>query len=669
MPAVLPALLAALFTGWCGTLIGGVSWTAAAASQLILLSIAVAAGGEWPDPLRLGRWGRWLPLALVVVVAASLLASPVPRAGRVGVLLLPSYLILPAMVARAWRDDRPRAIGTRALAVAVAAIAAWSLLAWRAGATPRPAAPLGHHLLLSAWLITLLPLALLPAAARGRWRWLGWAAGAPALAAVGAGRSLHAVLALAVQGALWLLASRRRPRRGVAWVAAAALVLLLAAGLPRLVRVARGEDPSARARATYATAALKGFAARPLLGWGPGATPWTAARFLDPVPGVNPPGEAVGELHSLPLQLLYELGLAGALAAAALVACFLARRRRELAAGDSPLALAGLLGLAGAAVCALGSAAIAVTALPVAAAIAAGAALATRQERQVAASVRAIAVPPSRRLPPAPAVYAALAATLLLPLDVAHRRYDRALTAHTRTATAALPQTVRAELLQAVRWDPAFPLYRARLAAHHERSAGARAAAAGEALRAARAAGAVAPLWTLAGALGASGAAEGWVEEALLRACALAPLEPLPPFYLSLFNPQSPDAPARAARALAAEPRLAAALAWEGRPELFAAALREIETWRGLDAGWRESLVRAAPSPAARRGAVAWIEYGREGAAAPFSPYLFRRRPWPAPLVRVPVRARLLPRLALPPATALTTTARKAFADKGCVAR
>jgi len=37
------------------------------------------------------------------------------------------------------------------------------------------------------------------------------------------------------------------------------------------------------------------------------------AAFLQPVPGVNPWGEAVGELHSLPVQIGYETGATGLL--------------------------------------------------------------------------------------------------------------------------------------------------------------------------------------------------------------------------------------------------------------------------------------------------------------------------------------------------------------------
>ena len=74
---------------------------------------------------------------------------------------------------------------------------------------------------------------------------------------------------------------------------------------------------------------MRGFTARPILGWGPGSAPWTAAAFLDPVPGVNPWGESVGELHSLPVQLAYELGITGFLLAGGIAILFFVRRIAE----------------------------------------------------------------------------------------------------------------------------------------------------------------------------------------------------------------------------------------------------------------------------------------------------------------------------------------------------
>src|SRR6476646_3891026 len=111
MLALLPALLAALFGAWCGTLSGGATAAGAAAAALALLGTLVAAGVPLPDPLRLGRAGRLLPPALGLAAAGSAWASPAARAGWVGLLLLPAFLVLPAAVGRCWRGEPARRRG------------------------------------------------------------------------------------------------------------------------------------------------------------------------------------------------------------------------------------------------------------------------------------------------------------------------------------------------------------------------------------------------------------------------------------------------------------------------------------------------------------------------------------------------------------------------------
>ena len=228
------------------------------------------------------------------------------------------------------------------------------------------AMPLGQHNLLASWLVILLPLALLTAREPGIWRWLGLAGGILPAVTILATLSLAGNLALAAEALIALVWIVRR-RRSWAW---GLIPLVLVAGLglwsqrARIASIVAGQDLSMRGRAVYYEGALEGFRARPVLGWGPGSAAWTAAAFFDPVPGVSPVGESVGELHSLPLHLAYELGAVGLIVALALGAAFLARRISEM--GQDPLRFAGLVGLCGAAVASLGSAALAVTALPVA---------------------------------------------------------------------------------------------------------------------------------------------------------------------------------------------------------------------------------------------------------------------------------------------------------------
>src|SRR4051812_15576371 len=535
MYGFIPPLLLALFGAWCGTFAWGPSWQASAAGALALLGSLLWIAPSWRDPLRLGSAGRLLPWALWIAAAASAWASPVPRAGWVALILLPAFLVLPAVVERCWRREEDRRRGLRALALTVAGVSLWALVDWLALGSPRPAMPLGHHNLLAAWLVILLPLAVLPAREPGPWRFLGLAAGGLAAGTVLASRSLAGCAALGVAALLALGLRTGRSRQWRAWLALLAAALLLSLlQLPRVSRIVAGADTSAQARGAYLAAGVQGFQARPLLGWGPGAVPWTAAAFLDPVLRANPWGESVGDLHSLPVQLGYELGLTGLLLVGGIGVLFSVRRVAEREEGRDPaLLLGGLLGLGGGAVAALGSGAVAVTALPLAAAVAAGAALAGSgrgKERSPRLPVR---------------IYALAALAALAPLELARWHYDRGRIAD----SLGKPRVAEAELAAAARLDPRFPLYPMRLALLRARRPEERGPAAALALGAARLGGAAPSLWLVAGVLGYA-AQEPWAGTALEKACALDPLDPFPPFYAMLVRRAESDAPAQGAQAL-----------------------------------------------------------------------------------------------------------------------
>jgi O-antigen ligase len=694
-----PALAAALFGAWCGTFWGAATFAGAVAGEAVLLAAALWAGLPGLDPLRLGRAGRLLPLALLITIAASAWASPVPRAGRTALILLPAFLLVPAAVARCWADEKARRVGLRALSAAVGLLALASVLAIPFLHTRRAAMPLGHHNLLAAWLALLLPLGVLPVRERTRWRWLGWGAGLAALAAVAASRSLAGALAVAVEGSLAALLVLRPPPglRGEATAPAGqerricpprdqalaslsprrtapgepasarpalrpasrgpirlrrlvlagltlAALLLLALQLARLAKIGEGTDRSTRARLVYLRGGWEGFRESPVLGWGPGSTPWTVAAFLRPEPGYSPPGEVVGDLHNLPLQLLYELGIPGGLLSLGLVTVFVRRRLADLPmAEDRPLLLASLLGLAGGAAASLASAAVAVTALPLAAALAAGASLAALPPRPVTPH-RGLALP-----------YALAAALVLLPAERARLHYDRAI--------AAPPDLARRHLAEAVRLDPSFPLYPARLALIEDKTPRGRAASAALSRQAAEGAPGVSLFWLLAGLEGGK-ARQPWAESALRRACALDPLAPFPPFLLVVLDPGSPEAPTLAARALFAQPSLAAATFWDGRQALVARAITEIHTWRGVDPGHRLALAEVTTRIAAQPGTGAQTWLGQEIDRSSFLSLAlnaFRRRPWPADWQVTRVWGKPLAAIALPPATALPTTEPGAF--------
>ena len=659
MARLVPALLLALTAGWCGTFAGGATAFGSTAFLGLLLLVLFWIGAPWQDPLRLGGLGSPLPLALWAAVALSQLASPLPRAGRIAVVLLPAFLWLPGVVERCWPWQDERRHGLRAVSAVAAAIAAWALTDAVAYGGGRAAMPLGHHNLLAAWLVTLLPLSWLPARDKSAWRWLGWGSAALAAAAVLASRSWLGALALALQGTavLYLLIRSTskvsgRKRRWLLALAPLALTALIAIALPRAGRMLSGTDSSAQARTVYAEAALEGFAARPLQGWGPGTAAWTSALFLDPRPGVNPWGEAVGELHSLPLHLLYEIGAAGLLLAVLTGLLFVGERWSERAqARDRPLLLAALLGLAGAGVMALGSGALAVTALPVAVAVVAGAALAALPERELDFTF------PVR-------LYAVLAALALFPLVLAHWHYDRAVFA----AAGDRPGEASGALSRARDLDPEHPLYRMRLALLQTEETGDKARLARDARYARDAAedgGAVASFWLIAGILGQS-AGEPWAPSVLETACALDPLDALPAWYLSLALPAGEKAARMGGYALLAEPRLLAATAWEGHPERLPPALEEVRRWRGVDAGWKEALLAASGS-VERRGPTGFLQLEIDTVPAlALSLHTFRRRPWPTLWPLVEVREAAAHRLDLPPATTLPATSPDAVEAVGC---
>jgi O-antigen ligase len=650
--ALFPAFLLLLFGGWCGTLFWGASAAAGATSALVLLGALVVAAPSWRDPLRLGEIAVALPPALWVWCLACAELSPVPRAGRVGLLLLPAFLALPAVVARCLRDETARRVGARALALVVLAIAAWAIVDWQALGAPRPAMPLGHHNLLAAFLVALLPAAALPGGEPGRWRYAGWGAAAVALAAILASRSLAGGAAVVTEAVFfWVGGSRRAPsrvRRLPAVAAAVVIALALVGGIvtPRFRGLISGEDSSLRARSTYWQAGWRGFLARPLSGWGPGSTAWTLSPFLERIPGVNPPGEVVTELHDLPLALAYELGVPGLLLGVALPLAFLRRRWAERTEGPDPAwTLAGCAGIAGLAVAALGSAALSVTALPCAAAVVAGVALAGTQvpEDSERHGGRLVIL-----------VYALAALAVLTPILWAQRDYGRAL----GLVRAGDARGARAALDRAAALDPRFPLYPLRAALLASADPASYAAAADLAHRAAGEAVSLPLAWEVAGILGHS-AALPWAGAALARAESLDPMSPFPPFYRLLGETDARRAAELGARALLAEPRLALSCAWETRRPLLARTLEEVRVWPGVDAGWKEGLLAEVASaravPPAERVRLALVLDG--DAATSVSLLAFRRSPWPlrwalVTLCREAAGPALPPALTLPGASA-----------------
>lgn len=669
----LPALVLALLSFVSGTFQAPLVPWAVAVGHLALCGLAALAGEGWRDPLGLGPRG-WIPIGgLAVWIVASTLASPVPRAGRLVLVLAPVFLLVPAAVARCWQGSEGRRRGPRAVAWVVLAVASWALVDLLRSGDERAAMPLGQHNLLALWLVALLPLAVLhPGDGGFVGRGLRLAAGGLGVSALVATRSLAGVAGglVALSWILWRWSREQgvaqRIRRLLLPAAVVLSGLCLAWPLPRVLDLVAGEDASFAARQGYWEAGWRGISEHPLLGWGPGSTPWTVARFLAPRPGVHPSHDVVADLHDLPLQLAWELGLPGAILTLGLFLAVLAwgwaapTDRGGLA--STRLATAGEAGWLGAMVAGLGGLPLAVHALPLALALLLGTLRAGREPEAEASSSGARSYRPSWWVPLA-------ALFFLLPVDLAQGLYDRAVlraTGGDEMSADAEGGSPAAELRRASALDPGFPLYRARLAWLEADAAEPLGLgwSARRARRAAEDAHSVAALWLKAGVL-AQEADEPWARTALLEACRLDPLGAMAPYRLALYGDREPLAELWAAHALVAEPRLLAAEDFRRRPALLRVASDRVRLTEGIDRGWRARFAEAAEAA---------LDYGRlhaggqkarlqrlvltldqEAAQSP-SLYTFRRRPWPTRLISVALHADLVETLDLPPATRLDTT-------------
>lgn len=672
MRPLLPAALLALFTWWSGTFTAGAEAVPVAVGTGALL-VFVAATGVGADPLRLGR-RRWILLALLVVATgASWALAEVSRAGRSAVLLLPAFLALPGAVARCLPRERELGRGAEAVALVAGITGIWGLVDRAVGEAERAAAPLGHHLLLGEWLVLFLPLAWWAASRkRGRARLrkaVGWSAVGAVIAAIVATGSIACLAALAVQ--LVVLARRRSSR-----ISAAVAVGIAVAAIPVLGvldGVVERITSSWQARLTYWEAGVRGWLERPFLGHGPGSTGWTIGEHHLPVPGVNPPGELVSDLHSVPLGILYETGAVGAVLVG-LVGVFLVLGIRGGIAGrDDGLGdAATAIGLGAATALTVGVT-LGTSAVWAGAGIVLGFVLSPAAASTEPASARV--PPPARRGRLGWTIYAVAASLALAPLFLARWHYERALEAE------SIGEVERRVAL-AIEADPSFPLYRLR-SALYARSPRAAAIAAD---RATELAPGVAAFWLVAGDRAASVGLSG-ADELLGRACLLDPLAATAPMLLALDEADGPitfdETAARdgagasrarsAARALLAEPGLVASPHFD-RVSVRRRVAAAIESWPGVDAGWRRAMVERLRVPPLDAPAddeyVATIDDPRGGASESFSLVLFRRPPWPGALTAVPVRGEVFEAVALPAATRLPSTEPAALLgpDRGCSA-
>ncbi len=630
-----------VFSGWAGTFFGGAfgDWTLI--GHLALLLFVAAFGEIWPDPLRLGRSGNMLLLAFVATVMVSHVVSPVARAGTMSLILLPAFVMVPSAVVRCWATAEQRKLGLKSMAVVVAIIAGWSLFSWWQLETPGTSLPLGHHNLLAAWLLVLLPVVSALWRDGGADRLLASVALVLGSTALILTESLGAAVAVAVI-ALWAATRNRWGRIGL--IIAAALLVLQS---PRLAKIVAGADFSTIARLSYLQAGWKGFMERPAVGWGPGAASWTISEHFRPLPGIHPPDQVVADLHSAPLQIAYELGIVGLLLAVGLGIVWVVRRRR-VQPQDPGLWRGAFLGLTLLALVSCVGRMMAISALPLAAALVAGMVLSAEGVPRTA----------SRRWPTV--VAATLMMLLALPLDLAQLAYDDAVAASSKLAQDRYLQ-------RAIKLDPGFPLYRIRQVLLGSSAPVGNGERADQARQAAVDARGLAALWLTAGRLGQEVEAP-WARAALVRACRTSPLGALAPFYLSTGDASS--RPEWAARALLAEPLLLSASRWENRQEMIAAAVELSGQVEGVDAWWRHQLEETylwlgefEPSSSAPRRLALTLD-GDDTTSV--SLHAFRRQPWPTTLAEIEVDEAWVGEIDLVAATELRSTDPAVFAQSEC---
>jgi hypothetical protein len=585
MAALAPALL--LLVVACA---GGL-WTGATALGAVVVGLAVAAAvaasaGRLAAPL--GPGSGWVSIVLPAAWLIATLHSAVPRAALGSWVVLPSLLVVPSLVAAACERGSRVVAGAIGASASLLGTAALAEAMWSGGPV---AMPLGHHLLLAGVLLGTWPAWWL---ATVGWSWSTRALGAaPAVVAIIATESIAALLLLGVQIA-WLARTRR-------WAAVAIAVAGIAAiGGARLVTMVQGVDLSTLARWRYLEAGWRGVLDSPWWGHGPGSTAWLIGNF-----GAAAPGELVGDLHSAPLTMAFELGLVG-LTAILLVACAVLRRCRWGSECAPLIGIAGFLLL---------EPTFSSPAPWIVLSVTVGLALAPHP------------APGSWRRWLGPAVAAVLCA-VAGPVLLGQWFWDRAV-------TAADAPTALSSLRRAAALDPAHPLYAWRLAIE---TGDARAAAA-----AATRADGIAALH-----LGAAGLEPGGVES-LARARRLDPEDPFAAWLEVHEVGDRAEAAEPLAVALRGEPRLLAAPAILLVPEAARAAIARLLADPTLEPGWRTRLRQVAGViPAAGDGLLR--RRADAEAATSLSVLQFRRRPWPVDLVQVPVDLELAVGLGLEPA-------------------
>jgi len=336
-----------------GTSAGALFWRHQFICQLGLFLIFLFAG--WRAlrlQLPLRRLPIWLDAALGLIILDKLWRAIAGQSwnstedlSTSGSLLILFYVLLQLV--------EPTVLGASCVfATALACLVGLALAFFR---HQELALPLGSRVLMAGLLIAVAPMALEGARRRDDdWRhktfWI--ASSAVLLVGIVQTRSL-AALAIVPAILIWFatMAVKSRQKRIVSGVVlAAAIVCAFWLGnyrgsLSRLGSlVNRGEDSSMSLenRFRYWSGAIPAIEQKKLLGWGSESVGLIYPLFRIQRPGFSPPGEVIPDLHSVPMNWLFEFGAIGLVirmaAFAALLAIGLSRK--------TPLQKAAVAGLA-----------------------------------------------------------------------------------------------------------------------------------------------------------------------------------------------------------------------------------------------------------------------------------------------------------------------------------
>ena len=195
--------------------------------------------------------------------------------------------------------------------------------------------PLGNRVFMAGLLVLVTPLAVALAAdvEQPKWRRAVWAVSAVILLiGVIRTRSSAAIAVLPLLALLYAAMGRTIIRKIA--VSAIFVAIIAAAGygladtsepLRRLKSIViHGTDLNLENRERYWLGSLLAIRQKMLAGWGAGSVGVSYPPFRIQSPGFSVPGEAVTDLHNVPMQWLFEFGVAGAVLRLAAFLAFLA---------------------------------------------------------------------------------------------------------------------------------------------------------------------------------------------------------------------------------------------------------------------------------------------------------------------------------------------------------